>query len=95
MTSSTIMAGAGAFVAALVVVAVVVAVFAGGEPAAGPAQDVDKAGTTAEPDAPLVEVEWKRPEGVSEKTREQPAVKKTPENEKAPGPDSDSEQGTD
>jgi hypothetical protein len=92
MASKTLMAGIGAFVAALVVVAVMFAVFARGEPASDPVTPAPAEGKAGEPvggGKPLVDVLW-RSGGSAKKVKEQPApgeTGETGETEKPQGED--------
>ena len=94
MTSKTLMAGVCAFIVALVVVAVVFAVFGRSEPVVGdvaPAPAEEEGGAQAQEGKPLVDVLWKS-DGAG-KARKEPAEKESGEVKKAPdatsGPETD------
>ena len=95
MTGKTLMAGIGAFVAALVIVAVVFALFAGDDPAnrrGAPVPDAGKDGAPAAPGKALVDVDWKSGNSDAGKTGKQPSQSKT---DKTEGPSGVDNQGTD
>ena len=87
MTAKTLMAGVGAFVAALVVVAVVFAVFTDGKQESRgklPASESGETGKPAESGKALVDVDWKSRNSDTGKTGKQTAQNKTDRTEEPP-----------